>query len=172
MLAQKQNRLKKPLVISVVMIMLLVLGFIIYNLLFIPKDPTSSYSPQYPDSTSIENTPSGNNTHDTTKVANPQGEQIAEDVPVASGGSVNILDFNQQNGFVNALAKVNAFTPIKCVYLFESEGTRPVVRELSGDCTGISIPQVEFEKIGKYVLTVTAYSDSEKLSTSKELSIR
>lgn len=172
MIVRKQTRLKKTLLAGLIAIALLVLGFVIYYFFFAPKDPTTSYAPQYPDSTSAKNSETRETAPETTKTPESQAGQIAENIPVASSGSIEIVDLNQRDGFVNALAQVSGFTSTKCVYLFESEGARPIVREIVGACSGVSIPQVEFEKIGTYTLTVTAYNDSQKVTTSKELSVR
>lgn len=141
------------------------------------RPPTDYYSPKYDIETTDKNT--SDNTK-TASIANQNNDkdkytetnQISEQVPASQSGSISVSDLSQENGFINVMASTSNFSVEKCVYQFNSEGARPVTRETQGTCSGVSIPQVEFEKIGKYTLTVTAYDAQSKISTAKEIDIK
>lgn len=170
---KKQNTRKKALPIKLASILLLVIGCVVYVVFFTNRDPTTNYNPQYPKSISDNNKSAGDNTNDSTKTTPPAlADKTSEDIPVSRLGAVEITNLNQKDGYVNALATITNFSASKCVYLFESDGARPIAREQIGGCSGISIPEVEFEKIGNYTLNVTVYTDTNKITASKDISIR
>lgn len=95
----------------------------------------------------------------------------AESVPQNTAATVTITQLSQLDGEVTASATVANMDVIQCVYSFTSEGARPVVRETRDSCQPISIPAIEFEKIGTYKLTVTVYDSSSKISSSQDINI-
>lgn len=136
------------------------------------QDPTKNYSPKY---TVSEKGPSAQdkNTAEASKTtAHSSLPQTSDQVPSSAAGDISIDDLEQKNGFVNAKASTINFSVATCVYEFTSDGARPITRETSGSCSGISIPQAEFEKIGIYTLKVTAYSTDQKLSSTKTIDIK
>ncbi len=161
---------KRGLVVVVGLVLLALFG--VWYFFYYPQDPTRSYKPQYPQASSSDERPASTTQQPTKESGTPLDTRVSEDVPVASQGLIDIADLNQKDGFVNARAQVSGFSVVKCVYQFESTGARPVIREQSGGCSGVSIPQVEFEKIGTYTLTVTTYGDTDKLSASKDILVR
>ena len=170
---KNQSPHKRMLLITLAGVLLLVVGSVVYFAFFTDRDPTADYTPQYPQSVSnddgsAENNPDGS----TKKTPIVQTDQTSEDIPVSPSGAVEIANLNQKDGYVNALAKITNFSTTKCVYLFESEGARPIAREQLGGCSGISIPEVEFEKIGTYTLTVTAYNNSSKITAKRDIVVR
>lgn len=171
MMIKNKKTINKPLIIGVAIAVLIVAGLFIYFFFFASKDPTDNYRPEYPVTQNDSESNNPNNT-DTVKVLEAQpSPQTSDSIPVSDSGLVSISSLNQRDGFVNALADVQNFSASKCVYMFESDGAKPVIREQSGSCSGISIPQVEFEKIGKYKLTVTVYDGDSKISTSGEINV-
>lgn len=158
---------KRTYIILLIMALLVAGGLLAYYF-YKNQDPTKYYKPMYDTST---NTDPQQSSEETVK-ENPRQSDLpttSEDVPAATSGSINIVDLNQADGFVNAKAEVGNFATSTCVYQFTSEGARPVTRELQGQCDGISIPQAEFEKIGNYTLVVTAYSNDQKLSSTPQI---
>lgn len=94
-----------------------------------------------------------------------------ESIPSNNTASISIDELSQSNGQITAKASTVDITVSNCVYNFTSEGARPVVRETKGGCNTISIPSVEFEKIGTYTLTVTAYDEATRISTTKKINV-
>lgn len=103
---------------------------------------------------------------------NPQSNDTPSDkIPVNTSGSIDIAYLNQSDGAVHAKAVVTNFSTEKCVYSFTADGSKPVVREQTGDCKELSVAQDYFDKIGRYNLTVTAYSSNDKLLISREIDV-
>lgn len=144
---------------------------------FRSNDPAVNYRPKY-------STPSSNGSTSTSgagtadKRNSPGSNQstmsvTSEQVPTSNTGIITIIDLEQTNGFVNANASVSNFETTQCVYSFTADGARPVIRQVDNSCTGVSIPQGEFEIIGKYTLTVTAYhGTTDKIIATKDINIR
>lgn len=163
---------KKVFLIGACTVALLFVGVLAYWWYISQQSPTASYSAKYPvQDVSTDEEDSEGDVNDKASQST-SSNQTSEDVSLSSQGSIAIVDLAQESGFVNALATVSGFSVLKCVYQFESSNARPIVRETAETCSGVSIPQVEFEKIGTYTLTVTAYSESEKITTSREIEIR
>lgn len=102
----------------------------------------------------------------------PADTKTSQEVPAATTGAIVITEVEQSNGYVNAKAATSNFSSSQCVYSFVAPDSRPVVKEQPGNCSGISVSQNEFDKIGTYTLTVTAYGESGKLEAKKEIYIR
>ncbi len=150
---------------SAVVLVLCAVGY--YYLVFVPNyDPTDSYTPVYPVETSNQST-----AKDKDSIAS-DNTTTAEDVPKSVSGSIVIDDLNQKNGYVNIKATVSNFTPTQCVYSFTINGGKPVIKEQTGTCTGLSISQEEFDRIGTYTVTATAYSSSEKITATQTIEIK
>ena len=166
---------KTPYIILAI-VLLVITAFAVWWFMFREVDPTKNYKPKYdtPTTNQITQTDAKNaqDADDYKNSTETPSTQTSDQVPVSQAGSIVITDLDQADGYVNALATVTNFTPTKCVYSFTSPDARPVVRELTGNCTGISIPQVEFEFIGTYTLTVTAYSGTDKVTATKDISIQ
>jgi len=167
---------KKNLTIILVIVGVVIIAAVAFWLITSRHDPTSQYHPKY----STPSASSGGSSVSTPQVENDSknSDQTASDttsqqVPVAPSGSVAIVDLSQADGYINAKATVSGFTTTQCVYTFTAQDARPVIRQINGDCTGVSIPQGEFELIGTYTLTVTAYNGTtEKVTASKDISVQ
>ena len=165
---KNQNKRKLYVLLAAGAIALIVVGASVYYFVFAKVKPVPEQS-QYPLSTSPDTSNTDTNDKQPSKATDTTPN---EDIPVSSAGSVTITNLNQQNGYVNALAEVAAFTPTQCVYTFSSEGSKPVTREQQGNCSGVSIFKDEFDKVGTYTLTVSVYGNNQKLTTSKDIDIR
>lgn len=95
-----------------------------------------------------------------------------EAVPPNTEAVINITSLTQESGQVLATASTSSFSVGKCVYMFTADGAKPVTRETTGSCDRVSIPEVEFEKIGQYLLTVTAYDNTSKISTTQTIDVK
>lgn len=151
---------------AALIVILLAAGAGIAYIYILGQDPTKNYTPKY-EVKSSKNSSSSTSESDAEK----EGVNIdslpntTDQVPASSEGTIDIVDLNQATGFVNAKASTANFVATKCVYQFTSDGAKPVVRE-SENCNAISVPQADFEKIGTYSLTVTAYNANMKLVSS------
>lgn len=168
------ERSKKYAIIAVIVVAVITLGVLGYNKLNNNNPPENANQPKYP-LAQQDDTPSVDpaNPNDDQK-ANPPipSEQVDQPVPVATTGSIAIAELEQANGYINTKATVDNFEATKCVYSFTNANARPVVRETANGCSGVSIPEVEFELIGTYTLTVTAYSTTDKLTATQEIAIQ
>lgn len=172
---------KKPsrMQLGVIVILLIVIsGILTWHFLLRDKDPTNSYHPKYTISSSAGQNEGTGGSDQATGDKNPTEDSTntnvtSEQVPVSSSGSVTIVDLEQKDGYINAKASVSGFTTTKCVYSFTADEADPVVKTTAGSCDGISIPEVEFQYLGTYTLTVTAYNNTtEKITTMKDIDVR
>jgi cytoskeletal protein RodZ len=167
------------LILLLVIALLIIIGLVWFFLLR-DKDPTKGYHPKYTVSSSEDQSKTSGGSSQTTESGNknsdsgsPATDVTSEQVPIASSGSIIIDDLEQKAGYINAKATVSGFTTTQCVYSFAAEDAKPVVRQIDGTCQGISIPQGEFELIGTYTLTVTAYNGtSQKISVTKDINVQ
>lgn len=167
-----KNKKNKMLTATVIVILVIITCLAFYFLNNAPKEdkPPITIQPKYP--VTQENQTTIDNTNSDKPVQGDVSAQTDQQVPTALEGSINVTELSQANGYINAKATIVNFTANKCVYSFVNQDARPVVRETSSGCDGISIPEVEFELIGTYNLTVTAYSETDKISTSKSIEIK
>lgn len=131
-------------------------------------------TPQFPASVNSSDTKPNPNTNDgdADVKTDSVSDQTTDNIESSASGRILIETLNQTHGYVNVKATVEQFKVNKCVYEFTSDGARPVIRETPDDCQGISINQMEFEKIGPYLLTVTAYGETGKLTDSQTINIK
>lgn len=165
---KNQKNQKLYLAIGIAVLILLIVAAFVYYFIFSKPKPAPQQS-QYPVLSSDESSSSesSDKAPSSTTDATP-----SEDIPVSTAGSVAITNLNQRNGYVNALAEVSSFTPSQCVYTFTSDGSKPVTREQKGGCSGVSILEDEFDKVGTYTLTVSVYGNNQKLTASKDIYVQ
>ena len=156
-------------IVSISLIGLLAVGgALYYYLVYLPNyDPTSNYRPVYP----VDKTETASK-ESSKSAATPESSRTSEEVPTTSVGSITINELYQKDGYVNVKAVVSNFSATSCVYSFVIDSGKPVVKEHNGTCAGLSISQDEFDKIGTYTITATAYSASEKLTATGTIDIR
>ena len=102
----------------------------------------------------------------------PPEDKTDEEIQPSKEGAVVISGYGQSGGVITASATVTDFQTVKCVYLFESSGAKPVVKETANGCDTVSINEVVFDKVGTYTLTVTAYSANEKIVAAQEVQVK
>jgi hypothetical protein len=108
----------------------------------------------------------------------PSTNSTSQEVETTSTVILAIDSFNQSNHSVNAAASITgANADGVCVFLFTSEGDKPVTREVGSTMNeqrrtcSISIPEVEFNKLGTWKLNVTFYLNNQKSEASKDVTI-
>ena len=167
---------KRFVVLSIIAVIATALGIFLYFYYPYLTNPVKGYEPMYPVSTTTQTVvnPQKTQSTDTPTKADPNAgsNTTSQDVPVAASGSIQITELEQTNGYVNARAEVANFTTAKCVYQFIASDSRPVIKEQTGSCGGLSVSQNEFDKIGTYTLTVIAYSATDKIQTQKDIYIK
>jgi len=105
------------------------------------------------------------------------GGKTSEEVPSTPAVSVVISNFNQANGLVSASATIQGSAQNgTCVFLFTSDGTKPVTRQVdvasnTTQICQISIPEVEFNKLGVWKLDVTYYANNQKSEVTQNVTI-
>lgn len=108
------------------------------------------------------------------------GNITTESVPESDSFSLTSPLVSQQNGRVNASATINGVTSVsngdKCVFLFEADGAKPVVRE-SNDinttkCSISDIPEVEFDIIGTWNLKITLFANGKRAEVTRQAEIK
>lgn len=165
----KNPDISKRLLVGLIAVVLFVAAASLYYYKTIQK-PTDTYDPQFPVSGSTKQ-PQSTVKQDTKE--NPTAlPEVTENTPTSSNGTITIQDLNQRDGFVNVNVNTASFSTARCVYQFTSEGARPIIKEFQGNCQATSIPQVEFEKIGTYTFTATAYNATEKITVTRDIDIR
>lgn len=104
----------------------------------------------------------------------PGGSNTTSDqVPVDESLAIGTINFTQQNGTVSASAQINGSGQEgTCVFSFTSTDSRPVVKESKGTTTcSINASENEFDKIGEWELEVTFYSQDNKTSGGRKVTI-
>lgn len=168
----------KPLFFIIAGGLLIVASVIIWALFIRHTDPTKQYSPRY--TVQPSKSQSGNSVGASQSDKDPGSDNTttsvtSDQIPSAASGSINIVDLEQANGYINAKASVSNFTTTQCVYSFTTanNANNPIIRQLDSQCDGVSIPEVQFQYLGTYTLTVTAYNGtSEKISTTKDIDVQ
>ena len=157
---------------------LIAASVIVWALVIRHTDPTNKYSPKYAVQSSKDQSSSSGGTSQSVKDPGSDSATTSvtsDQVPAAASGSISIVDLEQANGYINAKASVTNFPTTQCVYSFTAtnDANNPIVRQLDGQCDGVSISQVEFQYLGTYTLTVTAYNGTtEKISATKDINVQ
>jgi cytoskeletal protein RodZ len=95
-------------------------------------------------------------------------------VPTSSAMTVQISNFSQSNGTVNATATIAGSSKAgTCVFSFNSPEDRPVIKQVPStlESCSVSIPEVEFSRLGSWKLTVTLYVDNAKAEATQNVTI-
>lgn len=165
----KSSGISKRLLVGLIAALLIAAAAGLYYYKTAQK-PTDTYDPQFPVSGSTKqpqpNVKQGSKENPITL------PETTENTPTSSNGTITIEDLNQRDGFVNVNVTTANYSTARCVYQFTSEGARPVIKEFQGSCQATSIPQVEFEKIGIYTFTATAYNATEKITVTRDIDVR
>lgn len=171
-----RSRSRRRVILLIVSIVLLLLAVGLLLVFYNPKNDPVDSSAEDPTITSAKDTPS---TTGSAKTNSGQGGVTTSDqVPENSQISVGELTFQQNNGIVSASSVVNSSSTGDCVFSFTTTDGRPVVKQTVSTATAdyqscnITIPEVEFDKIGVWEMNVTFYMDGSKSSAVKNVEIR
>lgn len=103
----------------------------------------------------------------------------SDEVPVADKRSVSISSYSQQNGTVSATAIITgARQQGTCTFLYTTHDAKPVSVQASsvsaeqGFTCSADVSEVEFNKLGKWNLKVTFYSDNTKSEATQDVEIK
>ena len=162
---QKRKQKKVPYIFAGVLLVAALGGFLLYKQLNADSNP-------YANTQGVDIYTDAEQPNPKDDGATTPSNKTNEEIPASSTGALTIATLEQSDGYVNARAEVSNFTPQQCVYSFKIEGGKPVIREQTGSCVSISIPEVEFDRIGVYTLTVTAYAGDEKVTATKEIDVQ
>lgn len=174
----KNSRFSNPRIFILIGLVILLVGLTLAFLLTRTHDTKKDSHPKYSTTTTQSQSSSTKDETKTSKApdkntATPPTNVTSEQVSLASKGIITITDLDQSSGYINAKASVSDFNVTQCVYSFTAPDAKPVVRQQDGSCEGVSIPEAEFEIIGTYKLTVTAYNGIiEKISTTKDIDVQ
>lgn len=144
------------------------------------------HSSQEASNTSEEATNNSDSTNPQQKQDIPSSEtqtdvddsKTTDQVPVAETGALTITSLRQENGNITYAASLqNVDTPGTCSALFEhSDGAaRPVTRTGASTpegCPETSIPEVEFNALGTWKLTLRYYINDTQLVATKSVEIK
>lgn len=165
-----RKKSKKLFLIILILIAISIAGVMTYFWLFRQSPQNTTINPL--DALVSDDRDGANNIKDNpSPPTEATGNMPAEDIPLNATGSIVINQLDQKNGMVRANASVSNFNTERCVYSFTAEDSKPVVREQAGNCSELTVPQDYFDKIGRYTLTVTAYSSNDKLTISQEIDV-
>lgn len=115
-----------------------------------------------------------NNDSDSTNSGLPQQSTTItnQDVPIDTSLSISIDSITQADGRVRSNASTSGDGT--CVFLFEpADGGRPISRQTStsSKSCSVDIPENEFAYLGQWKLTVTFYSNGQKMDTSRNVTV-
>ena len=108
-------------------------------------------------------------------------DTTAQNVPVSDALSVNNISETQNKGVVSANAEIHGNKDISgsCVFTFENELSKPVVRQVSPktegallSCNSGDIPEVEFSATGTWQLIVRYYDNGAQAVGSTSIGIK
>ena len=126
---------------------------------------------------------------DTTQSDNGPASDIKQNPPapgsdsnpgpqITPSYSVEITEVKQEGGYVSVESVVDSDTEGTCAFSFTSEGARPITKtEPSTGSEGpqycnLRAPEVEFEKIGSWSVTVRFNTGNSTAETTKNVEIR
>ena len=108
--------------------------------------------------------------------SNVDATKTTDQIPNNPALSLTITKLEQKNGAVAYQAELNDKTQNgTCAAEFTSEGARPVTSTTSasnGICGPVSIPELQFTKIGDWKLTLRYYTNNTQVSTQQTFSVR
>ncbi len=108
-----------------------------------------------------------------TKTNSQVSDKTSDQVPTTTTSSIKIASVNQSGGQVTVNAEITGDNGGKCVFSFTTPDDKPVIKEIvaSDNKCNISIPEVEFTKIGDWNLAVTYYVNDKKVEVSQNVTI-
>lgn len=85
---------------------------------------------------------------------------------IDSTASLEIIEKSSGANGVRVTARATGITPARCQFSFSSPESRPVVKETAAKgvtCGPLEIAAVEFDKIGEWNISVTAYNSEQRV---------
>lgn len=131
-------------------------------------------------STTLDKNATISNKSSKTDVATPHTSDDVDvtkntsQVPIATDTSIAITSLTQQNGQVSYVATISGEGSGTCAALFTHTASKPVENTTSASgvsCSG-SIPDVEFDILGTWTLTLRYYTDNHQTVATKDIVIR
>lgn len=165
---------QSTLFVLVLVALLLIVGALYW---FIIRDPSASVDQNANDPT-IESAKTTQEKSTKQTSVTDSATTTSEEVPVNRETLVTITNTSQTAGRVNASATVSgAGGQGTCVFQFTAPEAKPVTKEVTSTGAGeqtcnVSIPEVEFDLLGKWNLSVTFFRDNTKASTNTEVTIQ
>ncbi len=97
------------------------------------------------------------------------------DVPVSATTTININSVIQSDGMITYdAAVVNPGDNGTCSAVFTKDGSKPVTRVSnthSDECGPVSIPELEFESVGMWTLTLRYYTNEAQAIATKTVEV-
>lgn len=153
--------------------------YVVYSLHIWPFSTTPRQSIQdAANSSDATNPQQKQNTPSTESLKGTGVDKTTNEIPTATGGSLEITKLNQQNGQVSYAASISGVqTPGTCSALFENvnKAARPVTRVTNStatSCPDTSIPETEFVALGSWTLTLRYYVNDSQLVATKTIEVK
>lgn len=100
----------------------------------------------------------------------------SSEIPESTNVSLTIDLIEQANGRITYSATVsNPAGKGTCSVVFTKDGSKPVTRvdeTQTNKCGPISIPELEFESVGTWIMTLRYYSNNTQAVTTKTIEVR
>lgn len=115
---------------------------------------------------------------DTEKSQGKQSDQTTITNPpetVSSSASMTITETTSNTSGVRVASVVAGFAPTRCIFSFNSPDSRPVVKETDAtgqSCGPLEVRSVEFDKIGEWDISITAYSLAQRVVAEGRVSVQ
>lgn len=171
---QKTSRSRRKLLLAgtVLVIFLAVGGYLVYKRSQHPEADKNAVDPTNTSAKATAPELSGTQNDDGTPL-----DATSDQIPANPDLSLQITELNQQNNTVTARAVITSSGSGNCVFSFATPEGRPVVKQVASQTANgsqgcsVSIPEVEFDKLGEWELTVSFYYNNAKAEASRKVMI-
>lgn len=100
----------------------------------------------------------------------------SSEIPESANVSLSIDSLKQADGRITYSATIsNPAAKGTCSVVFTKDGSKPVTRvdeTQTNKCGPISIPELEFESVGTWIMTLRYYSNNTQAVTTKTIEVR
>ncbi len=179
---RKISRKKILWVVVGLIILVALLGYGVYSYMGQENDPkpSSPSSKNKKNNEKKEDSQKSQKDSTSTSPGLPENSatQTPQSIPQSASTSVDINDFSQANGKVQAGAVISGTTAHgTCIFTFTTDGSKPVVRQVTStgsdgpQSCSVSIPEVEFSKLGHWNLNVTFYTNNTRSEANRDVII-
>ncbi len=173
---QKKTKRKPFLFISFIVLLLIVVGVIAFNVTRRPNQGTSDTEKSKVNGSDSENDQKKSDIPSKNSNADVDVTKSTDQIPVNQAASIDITSLSQANGNITYSA---SFKGIEgngtCSAQFSIDDAKPVTRvtKASGSvCEPVSIPEMEFTRLGLWTLTIRYYTNDSQVTTSKAIEIK